>query len=140
VITYGSIASSNLIVTLRSPESPVGSQTLRILNSLPRDNPFGISELSADTKPASSSSNPFKRECGRDVGHDRINWYCKYPGFQSEPSGTRPRQFFPRCHVGRFPASKLPGESAAAAFERIVCAQDEDGQALRKALQVARGF
>jgi hypothetical protein len=32
---------------------PVGFQTLRILNSLPRDNPFGISELLADTKPAS---------------------------------------------------------------------------------------
>jgi hypothetical protein len=32
---------------------PVGSQTLRILNSLPRDNPFGIRELLADTKSAS---------------------------------------------------------------------------------------
>ena len=37
-------------------------------------------------------------------------------------------------------ASRQPNESAAAAFERIVCAPDEDGMALRKALQVARGF
>lgn len=37
-------------------------------------------------------------------------------------------------------ATRQPNESAAAAFERIVCAPDEDGAALRKALQLARGF
>jgi hypothetical protein len=37
-------------------------------------------------------------------------------------------------------ASRLPNESAAAAFSRIVCDPSDDGVALRKALQLARGF
>jgi hypothetical protein len=69
---------------------------------------------------------------------DRFVEVCKKLG-DGDPTIIVPSEAELTEHIMKYAgAHRLPGESQAAAFNRIFNAQDDEGLALRKAVQVAK--
>jgi hypothetical protein len=102
-----------------------------------------IDEISAVDRAANGGARItlFKRDRATKKVSDMVDRFvevCKKLG-DGDPTiiGPSERELFE--HIQKYASDhRRPGESAASAFNRVFNAQDDDGLALRKAVQVAK--
>jgi hypothetical protein len=91
-----------------------------------------------DSEASGQSSSTDKRNSEAKMAADHFIEVCKKLG-DGDPSIIAPSEHELTAHIQKYASdNRRAGESPAAAFNRIFNAQDDEGLALRKAVQVAK--